>query len=82
MTFDRLLEKIAPFFILGISIAAAFALLTFVSYVLFWGLVIGGLLYAVIAIKDKFFPTAKTVLKTRQHKHKHKAQTYNHDDFV
>jgi len=80
MTFDRLLEKIAPFFILGISIAAAFALLSFISYVLFWGLVIGGLLYAVIAIKDKFFPTQRTTIRPRQHKHK--AQTYNHDDFV
>lgn len=54
---NNLLESLAPFLILGVSVAILIALIVFLSYVFFWGLVIGGVLWVAAFIKERFFPS-------------------------
>jgi hypothetical protein len=56
---QKLLETLGPFLILGVSIALFIGLFILMSYVLVWGLVIGGCLWLIAFIKDKFFPNTK-----------------------
>ena len=61
------LENIVPFLLFGIAIALAIGLLILLSRVVIWGVLIGGLLWAIWTIK-KFFSssnTPKATLKTK-----------------
>ncbi|MCC5016276.1 MULTISPECIES: hypothetical protein [Legionella] len=54
---QRLLENIVPFLMLGIAIALVIGLFIMFSYVLIWGLLIGGILWAISFVKSYFFPS-------------------------
>ncbi|KTD23011.1 hypothetical protein [Legionella londiniensis] len=54
--FQQLLEQLIPFIVLGIGIALAIGLLIMFSYVLVWGVLIGGVIWLVYFIKNYFFP--------------------------
>lgn len=60
---QRLLENIVPFLMLGIAIALIIGLFIMFSYVLIWGLLIGGILWAVSFVKSYFF-SSNTPTKT------------------
>lgn len=64
---QRLFENLIPFLMLGIAIALIIGLFIMFSYVLFWGLLIGGVLWIVSSIKIYFFPSRsnKTPVETK-----------------
>lgn len=53
------LEGLVPFVLLGIAVSLVIGLFIMFSYVLIWGLFIGGVLWLTSLIKNYFFP-AKT----------------------
>jgi len=53
------IDSLVPFLIIGISIAVFVALMVLLSYVILWGLLIGGILWIVLFIKEKLFPSKK-----------------------
>ncbi|WED43211.1 hypothetical protein [Legionella cardiaca] len=57
--FDRLLQQLIPFLIAGIAIALVIGLFIMFSYVLIWGLVIGGVLWLIYFVKNLLFPVKK-----------------------
>lgn len=65
----KIFDNIIPFIIAGIAIALFVGLLFMFSYVVVWGLIIGGVLWLVSVIKELLFPstTAKsaTIKKSR-----------------
>lgn len=66
---ERLLGNLIPFLIIGIVIALSIGLFIMFSYVLMWGLLIGGVLWAIYAIKNLLFPQNKrnkTPVKTKK----------------
>ena len=77
MSLEQVINRIAPFLIIGFTIALSIAVLLFLSSVIFWGLIIGVVLYAVIAIKETFFPSHQLTTS----KSKHRPRTFEHDDF-
>ena len=56
-TFQQLLAQLVPFIMLGIGIALAIGLLIMFSYVLVWGILIGGVIWMIYVIKSYFSPT-------------------------
>ncbi len=62
---QKLLETLIPFIVLGVSIALLFALLIMFSYLLAWGLLIGGVLWLIALAKQYFFPSHKTDQKSQ-----------------
>lgn len=60
---SSILKTLTPFIMLGIVIAISVAVLIFLAYVVVWGLLIGVIIWIVVAIKNKFFPTRETVRK-------------------
>lgn len=70
---SKIVEQVAPFFILGITIAFMIALLVFFSYVLIWGVIIGAILALIAWIKQTFFSSDKT-------KESKKGRIIEHDD--
>ncbi|KTD22206.1 Uncharacterised protein [Legionella lansingensis] len=58
-TLEPLFQQIIPFLIAGIAIALIIALFILFSYVLIWGLVIGGILWLIAVVKHFLFPSAK-----------------------
>lgn len=70
----ELIEKVAPFFIIGIGIAMAVALLVIFSYILIWGLLIGSVLGLIAWIKTRFFPAPS------QNRTPHEGRIIEHDD--
>ena len=71
---SKIVEQIAPFFILGITIAFMIALLVFFSYVLIWGVIIGAILAFIAWIKQTFFSS------NNQNKKSKKGRIIEHDD--
>lgn len=63
--FERLLQQIIPFLIAGIAIALVIGLFIMFSYVLVWGLIIGGVLWLVYFIKNLLFPGPKDETSTK-----------------
>ena len=65
-SFKDIINTIVPFVMLGIAIAliAGFAILF--SYFLFWGVLIGIILWAAMSVKEFFFPS-KTRITTKSH---------------
>lgn len=51
------LQQLIPFLILGISIALVIGLFIMFSYVLVWGLLIGGILWVIALVKSYLFPS-------------------------
>jgi hypothetical protein len=60
---QELIEQLVPFILLGITIAAIIALFIMVSYVLIWGLVLGGILWIGVVVKSFLFPTQSPIKK-------------------
>lgn len=58
--FGKIFENLVPFLIAGVAIALFFGLLFMFSYVLVWGLIIGGILWVITAIKQYLFPNNST----------------------
>lgn len=53
--------KVAIFFALGIGLVLAVLGLAVMAYLVFWGAIVGGLLFLANAIKNRFFPAKQTV---------------------
>lgn len=51
--------KIIPYLILGISLTIAVAFLILIFYLLVWGIVVGLILWCVMMLKEKFFPSRR-----------------------
>lgn len=59
-TLQKLLETLVPFILIGIAIALFVGLLIMFSYVLVWGLLIGGILWLIALAKQFLFPSNST----------------------
>ncbi|MDI9819199.1 MULTISPECIES: hypothetical protein [unclassified Legionella] len=55
----HLLQPLIPFLIIGIAIALVIGLFILFSYVLVWGLIIGGILWLAALVKSYLFPSRK-----------------------
>ncbi|AWN72547.1 hypothetical protein LEAN103870_16335 [Legionella anisa] len=73
----KILENLVPFLVAGVAIALFFGLLFMFSYVLVWGLLIGGILWLVATIKQYLFPSKST--KTEEI-NKSQGRIIEHDD--
>lgn len=73
----KIFENLVPFLIAGVAIALFFGLLFMFSYVLVWGLIIGGILWLVTAIKQFLFPNNPTKPEVI---HKNNGRIIEHDD--
>jgi len=54
---QQIFENLVPFIIAGIAISLFLGLLFMFSYVIVWGLIIGGILWLVSTIKEYLFPS-------------------------
>lgn len=73
---SKIVETLVPFIIAGIAISLFIGLLFMFSYVVIWGLIIGGILWAISVVKEFFFPSPvkpTTIKKT-------KGRIIEHDD--
>lgn len=55
-TVQQIFEPLVPFIILGVAIALIIGLLIMLSYVLVWGIVLGGILWLAVIVKNLLFP--------------------------
>lgn len=55
---EKILENLIPFFLLGVAIALLIGLLFMFSYLLVWGLIIGGILWLASLAKEYLFPAS------------------------
>lgn len=62
---QRIVENLIPFLILGVAIALIIGLFIMFSYVLVWGLLIGGVLWAISAIKTLIFSSPGNNIPTK-----------------
>ncbi|MFC3908844.1 hypothetical protein ACFORL_07110 [Legionella dresdenensis] len=53
---QQIIQSLVPFLIMGIAIAMLIGLFIMFSYVLIWGIFIGGVLWFAALIKDYLFP--------------------------
>lgn len=51
---EKFLSKLMPFFILGVTLAVTLGLFFVFSYVIFWGLLFGGVLWLLSTIRQFF----------------------------
>ena len=72
----KIFENLVPFIIAGIAIALFIGLLFMFSYVVVWGLIIGGVLWLLSLVKELIFPSSK---KTPIDK-KNQGRIIEHDD--
>ena len=54
-----LFESLIPFMVFGIAVSLVIGLFIMFSYVLVWGIIIGGLLWMVFLVKNFLFPARK-----------------------
>lgn len=73
------IANLVPFFVAGITIALMIGMLVIFSYLLFWGVLIGAVLWLVITIKNKFFPS-KNAASVDASTEKNEGRTIEHDD--
>ena len=59
----ELFEQLVPFIVLGVAIALIIGLFIMVSYVLIWGLVLGGIIWIGMVVKNFLFPSETTEKK-------------------
>lgn len=52
----RIIESIVPFLVIGVAVSLLMGLFIMFSYVLVWGLFIGGFLWVAALIKNALFP--------------------------
>ena len=71
-------ETLIPFLVLGVAVALLLGLAFVFAYVLIWGLIIGGILWLVMAVKQYFF--SNTSKKTIHPSAKDKGRIIEHDD--
>jgi hypothetical protein len=50
------LERLVPFIILGVAISLFIGLFIMLSYVLIWGIAIGGIIWLAMLLKNYLFP--------------------------
>lgn len=70
---SRLSQRITPYLALGIGIVVTLVLLALFFYLLFWGMVVGLVLYVVMRIRRAFIKKRSTYTKVQ-------GQVYEHDD--
>ncbi|HHF7366904.1 TPA: hypothetical protein ACPSKY_002026 [Legionella bozemanae] len=73
----KIFENLVPFLVAGVAIALFFGLLFMFSYVLVWGLLIGGVLWLITAIKQYLFPDKSNKTEVI---HKNQGRIIEHDD--
>jgi hypothetical protein len=73
----KLFETLVPFIIAGIAIALFVGLLFMFSYVVIWGLIIGGTLWLISVIKELVFPSATKPATSIK---KNQGRIIEHDD--
>ncbi|MBI2786593.1 MAG: hypothetical protein HYX60_09990 [Legionella longbeachae] len=73
----KIFENLVPFIVAGIAIALFLGLLFMFSYVLIWGLIIGGILWLVSTIKEYLFPSKSTQTEINK---KNQGRIFEHDD--
>lgn len=73
----KIFEALVPFVIAGMAIALFLGLLFMFSYVLIWGIIIGGTLWLVATIKQMFFSDNKTPTEVVK---KSEGRIIEHDD--
>jgi hypothetical protein len=73
----KIFENLVPFLVAGVAIALFFGLLFMFSYVLVWGLLIGGVLWLITAIKQYLFPDKSTKTEVIN---KNQGRIIEHDD--
>lgn len=61
--FNKMIQLLIPFLLLGVFIALLIGLVIMFSYIFLWGLLIGGILWIIAVIKDFLFPS-KTLSKS------------------
>lgn len=71
----KIFENIIPFLIAGIAIALCVGLLFMFSYVVIWGLIIGGILWLISLVKELLFPSP-----TKPSTPKKQGRIIEHDD--
>lgn len=64
-SFERLISGIVPFIMLGIAVSLMIGLVIMFSYVLLWGVFIGFVLWAIVSVKEYFFPSKKINIRGR-----------------
>jgi hypothetical protein len=55
----RFIETIMPYLVFGISIAVVVSLIVLFFYLFMWGVIIGLVLWAIMALKEKIFPSSQ-----------------------
>jgi len=56
----ELLEQFVPFVVLGIAITLAIGLFFILFHAIFWGIVLGGIIWLAMVIKQYLFPNNKS----------------------
>lgn len=56
----QMVDLLPTFIILGIAIALLVGLFIMLSYVIVWGLLLGGIIWVGFVIKNYFFPSSST----------------------
>ncbi|MBN9231654.1 MAG: hypothetical protein J0I93_12505 [Legionella sp.] len=74
---SKIFETLIPFIIAGIAIALFVGLLFMFSYVVIWGLIIGGVMWLISVIKDLLIPSSKNTGNVEQQK---SGRIIEHDD--
>ncbi len=69
---NKILARIMPFFFLGIFVVLFIVGIVIFSYLLLAGAVVGGILFLVVWLRDKFYPVKKQL--------KHQGRTFDHED--
>lgn len=69
---QKVLENLIPYVVLGFLVALFFTILFFFSYLFIWGLIIGGIIWAISTIKKYFYPEQKPAKKGRVIEHEDK----------
>lgn len=72
----KIFESVVPFIIAGIAIALFVGLLFMFSYVVIWGLIIGGVLWTLSIVKELIFPSPNKSATVK----KNQGRVIEHDD--
>ncbi|MGL5741349.1 MAG: hypothetical protein ACRCXC_01765 [Legionella sp.] len=75
--FEKIFENLVPFIVAGIAIALLLGVLFMFSYILIWGIILGGFLWLVATIKQLLFPKPSTKTEIIQ---KNQGRIIEHDD--
>jgi hypothetical protein len=63
---SKIFENLVPFIIAGIALALFFGVLIMFSYIIIWGLIIGGVLWVFSLIKKLIFPSSLHSIPTKK----------------